>query len=191
MNVNDKPVTDADVDEAVARAFGRETGHTVDGLDATIAEAFGRRPRAMSADDAAVEVAVARAFGREPDPRAVEAVRRAASAEAAARESAPWRAACPWDTRDALRDAEEHLVRLYSSRRGESLESAQRTAERALREAWEHPGGLSLTSDRWASVVAALDEHTRRLEALPPISSTTEAGRRPGRMINVVKEVRS
>ena len=183
----DRGVTEADVDRAVARAFQRDRGASA---DHTV-----NRPAAGEVSEADMDRAVARAFGREyvEPPRTVhESVIDQLQAEAAAAaDHAPWRDECPWGKRDALRGAEEHLADLYSTRRGESLESARRTATAALREAWEHPTGLGLSRDRFDAVVRALDEGTRRLEALQPISATSEtSSRRPGRMVNVVKEVR-
>lgn len=179
-----------ELDRALAQIREGKDDPELAALDAALAEASGRAPRRLTADEAEVEVAVARAFGRDPEPGALEAATRARATQEAG-SAAPWREACPWDKREALRGAEERLARLYSTRRGESLEAARRTATAALREAWDQPSGLGLTSDRFDAVLAALDAHTRRLAALPPISSTTtESVRGSRRMVDIVKEVR-
>ena len=164
-----REVTEADVDTAVARAFGRG--------DAT----------PMAPADAAMEMALARAFVRKPNARAVEAAKRSTAVQEAERDLAPWREAFGWERREDLLGVEETLAELMSSRQGRTMDAARSNVATQLREAWVK-GGPS-DRDRLVAVAKELTESIARLQAMAPIAGRQvgEAASRPVRI--VVSEV--
>lgn len=175
--------TEADVDTAIAGAFGRTP------KPAPTPPAGASR----SASEAAVDAAVARAFGRDTKPPATTpTVAQTLAAEAqTAQAAAPWRDALPWDERTALLEAEERLGALRVSRLGETPAAARQAVETALREAWNGAPGFGATADRLAAVRAALalgNAHVLRAQAptgrrAPGVVETRPPARPRGRSI--------
>jgi len=151
MADNPQGITEADVDDAVARAFGRT-------------------PERMSLDEAVIEIVQARAFGRDPDLRAVEAKREVEIAQEAVADLAPWRAAVHWDQYGELCDLEERLAQLTSSRRGQTIEAAREYTMTQLREAWVKGGDT--THGRFVATEKVLREGIAHFAKLAPIASS-------------------
>jgi|GEM_PF-2907340 len=182
-----KRVTEADVAKASAQVFGRaprERDAAEQQIDEATAQAFGRAPKRdplteavhrtlsgqkpLTLAEAETEVSLARAFGRTPNPEAVKAVERLNEVRAEERDQYPWRAAATAGMRDQLIAAEEHLTALVSKARGQTKDSARRTVENRLREAWTTAHGSD--HDRMAAVVEAAQKDFRHFTAVAEVA---------------------
>lgn len=136
-------------------------------LDEALAVLSGRKPRAMTSEDAWFELAAAEKARRAPDARAVETRERVRVAQDAVKDVAPWRAAAPWEQYDELIASEARLADLISTRRGVTVDVANEMATQRLREAWAKGGGSR--RERFDSAVKVLTENVRDLAATTPI----------------------
>ncbi len=126
-----------------------------------------------------LDAAVAAAFGRTPterQKRPLERVTEALGAEAAAVERAcPWREAVGWEERRRMVAAEDALIDLRASRRGEPVDVARAAVEASLRQAWANPGGFGTTSDRLDAVSRVMASESAHFRATPPVLAPARA----------------
>lgn len=150
------------------------------GLDATVARAFGR-PAPMTLQEAKEDLLGARVFGRVPRPEAAAIVeaneRTTARDEATQSDDTPWRTAVTPRYQEAFLSREQELVSLVSSRRGQTMEAARQYVEGTLREAWCKALTKGFPSDGITAVADKIAESKRHLSHLTPIIRESQARR--------------